>query len=130
MNQYEFLNYTATPTEKHLGIVTIRAWGKIILRYKLVPNKDGTGFFIGCASYKLPNAISGGDEYKEAFLLDSNYESKELDTFLRSHLKNAMSKPASVFDRQQGSVMPSNSYNNILNSPPSSLSEKTEELPF
>ena len=44
MTPFEFLGYEPTPAEKHLGIVTIRAWGKIILKYKAVARKEG-GFF-------------------------------------------------------------------------------------
>jgi hypothetical protein len=90
---FQFLEYTATPSEKHLGIVTVKAYGKIILRFKIIPNKDGTGYFVGCASYKMPNA-AGGDSYEEAFIIDSNYENKQVNTLIMSNVKQFMGPSA------------------------------------
>ncbi len=45
MNNFEFLSYEAVQNEKFLGVCTLRAWGKIILRYKIIPGKEGRGFF-------------------------------------------------------------------------------------
>lgn len=96
MNQFEFLEFVATPNEKHLGIATIKAFGKIILRYKIIPNKDGTGYFVGCASYKMPG-IAGGDQYEEAFMLDSNYEMKQVTSLILANVKTFLNRSPSVF---------------------------------
>ena len=76
MGNFEFVRYEATPGEKHLGIATVKAYGRIVLRYKIVPNKDGSGFFPAAASYKLPSH-GGEDAYISAFLLDSRSEEEE-----------------------------------------------------
>lgn len=86
MNQFEFVDYTSTPTEKHYGIVRIKAFNKIILRYKIMPKKDGSGYFPVCASYKIP--IPGADDtYVSAFMLDSNSDKEELENLIRANVK-------------------------------------------
>lgn len=90
MSQFEFIKYEPTPGEKHLGIATVKAFeGKITLRYKIVPNKDGSGFFPASASYKLPSN-GGEDVYIGAFLLDSRSDEEEMNAIIRANVKNQM----------------------------------------
>lgn len=77
MNNFEFLSYDPVAGEKFLGIATVRAWGKIILRYKIVPNKDGSSFFAS------PSSIKNGEKYESAFMLDSNYENQGIQAMIR-----------------------------------------------
>ena len=86
MNNFEFLSYEPVVGEKFLGIATVRAWGKIILRYKIVPGKDG-GWFAGAAS------IKNGDKYESAFMIDSQYESKALMEFIKTQVAEVMDAP-------------------------------------
>lgn len=86
MNNLEFLNYIPTPGEKYIGIATVKLYGKIILRYKIVPTKDGSGHFPAPASYKV------GDEYAHAFTLDSMSENDELKKLIMSNVKQALQK--------------------------------------
>jgi len=86
MSQFEFVKYEATPGEKHLGIATMKAFGKIVLRYKIVPNKDGSGFFAASASYKMPSN-GGEDAYISAFLLDSRSDEEEMTAMVRANVK-------------------------------------------
>ena len=92
MNQIEFIKYEATPGEKHMGIATIKMYGKIVLRYKLMPNKDGSNYFLGCASYKITSG--GEDSYLSAFVIDSRAEEEEINQVVRSHLKKFMGPQA------------------------------------
>jgi len=102
MQPYEFLGYQPTPGEKHLGIATIKMWGRLILRWKVIPNKDGSGFFCGAASYKVPDPSgAGGDCYTEAFMLDSRSEHEAVQNFIRAHVRKAMGDGASVFGQQR-----------------------------
>lgn len=87
MNKFEFLNYTPTPGEKHLGIATVRIYGKIICRYKIVPTKDGSGFFPAAPSVKIGE---GEQPYKSAFELDSRSEYEELTEIVKKHVRQAM----------------------------------------
>lgn len=87
MSQFEFIKYEATPSEKHMGIATVKAFGKIVLRYKIVPNKDGSGFFPASASYKMPSN-GGEDAYISSFLLDSRSDEEEMNALIRANVKN------------------------------------------
>lgn len=82
MTNFEFLSYDAVVGEKFLGIATVRAWGKIILRYKIIPNKDGSSFFAS------PSSIKNGDRFEPAFMLDSNYENQGLQAMIRDKVSN------------------------------------------
>ena len=86
MTQFEFVKYEETPGEKYLGIATVKAYGKIILRYKIVQTKDGQGYFPAAASYKLP-AVDGEDTYVSCFLIDSRSDEEELQRLIRTEVK-------------------------------------------
>jgi hypothetical protein len=87
MNKFEFLNYIPTPGEKHLGIATVRIYGKIIFRFKIVPTKDGTSFFPAAPSVKIGE---GDQPYKSAFEMDSRSEHEELNDMIKKNVKQAM----------------------------------------
>ena len=91
MNNFEFLSYEAVQNEKFLGVATVRAWGKIILRYKIIPGKEGRGFFASPASVKL------GERYESSFMIDSNYENQALQALLKEevskHLNGTIAPP-------------------------------------
>lgn len=89
MTPFEFLKYVPTPGEKHLGICTVRLYGKVILRYKIIATKDGTSFFPAAASYKLPST-DGQDHYTPAFMLDSQCDKEELDELIKANVRDAM----------------------------------------
>lgn len=81
MSNFEFVSYVPTPTEKHLGIATVKAYGKFILRYKVIPTKDGQNFFPAPASYKI------GEAYVHAFQLDSNSDKEELENLIKNSVR-------------------------------------------
>ena len=83
MNKFEFLSYTPTPTEKYQGIATIKIYGRIVVRYKIVPTKDGSATFPAAPSLKIE------DKYYPSFELDSNSESRELQDFIKDSMKKA-----------------------------------------
>lgn len=95
MNNFEFIKYENTPGEKHLGIATIKAFGKVILRYKIIQNKEGNGFFPVSASYKMPSQ-EGQNVYLAAFLLDSRSDEEEISALIRANIKNPLAKSPSV----------------------------------
>ncbi len=90
---FEFIEYVPTPGEKHLGIAKVKCWGRIVLRYKIVPTKDGSGYFPVPASYKLVE--NGTDRYVPAFILDSNSDKEDLEGLIKSNVKKFMSPSAS-----------------------------------
>lgn len=86
MNKFEFVSYDPTPGEKYIGIVAVIYLGKILLRFKIMPNKEGNGFYPLMASYKV------GDEYVSTCTLDSNIEKAELDAIIKKQVKLHMEK--------------------------------------
>ena len=94
MSNYEFMNFTKTPTEKHLGIATVRIDKKYIVRFKIVPNKDGNGFFPASASFKIIE--DSADKYVPAFMMDSNYEKEELESFIKANVKASLQSSQAV----------------------------------
>ena len=100
----EFIEYKPTPSEKYLGIATVNFNNMIYLRYKVVPKKEGNGFFIMPASYKI--ASNGDkDDYVVAFVIDSNFASQEIERKIRvsvnAQMKNGNTQTASVFENTQ-----------------------------
>ena len=91
MTNFEFLSYEAVQNEKFLGVATVRAWGKIILRYKIIPGKEGRGFFCSPASVKV------NEKYESAFMVDSSYENQSLQALLKQevskHLDGTIAPP-------------------------------------
>lgn len=86
MEKFQFISFEPTPGEKHVGILTVRIFGSvvIVLRYKIVAKKDGSGYFPTCASYKMPNRMPS-DEYDECFMLDSRVDNDQLIKFMMGH---------------------------------------------
>lgn len=75
MNQMEFVSFQAVQGQKYLGIATVNFNG-VMLRYKIVSNKDGNGYFPAAASYNV--GTEGADRYITAFCLDSNTQNEIL----------------------------------------------------
>jgi hypothetical protein len=88
MNICEFISYVKTPAEKHLGIVTVKLYGKIILRFKIVQTKDGKSTFPNAASYKITD--DSGERYIPAFMLDSRSEQEEVEHVIRAGVKKSL----------------------------------------
>ncbi len=80
---FEFKKYEPTPGEKHLGIATVKLYGKILARFKIIPTKDGSSFFPASGSLKI------GDKYENCLTLDSTSEKEELDALIRAHVRSA-----------------------------------------
>ena len=82
MDQFEFIKYEPTPGEKQEGIAFIKAYGRIMLRFKIVRTKDGKAYFPACSSYKV-GSQNGEDVYLAAFIIDSKSEDEELRNLIR-----------------------------------------------
>ena len=94
MNNFEFLGFLATPNEKHLGIASVKCYGKIVLKYKIIRQKDSTHIFPAPASYKL--VVDGADKYVPAFLLDSMSDKEILDDLIIRNVKSSLAPSAHV----------------------------------
>ena len=83
MNEYKFISYTPTPQDQYiLGIATVLAFDKIILRYKHSKTKDGTGDFFVPASYGIIDE-TGQKRYVNCFDMDSNLEKEHVIALIR-----------------------------------------------
>lgn len=107
MNEYQFISYVETPNEKHLGVAVVSFFGKILLRYKIVPNKDGTGYFPCAASIKMPPTAAKPDNYSSAFEIDSNSAKRQLEEFVMLNVNAAM-RSRKVNPNQQAYALPQN----------------------
>lgn len=87
MNNFEFISYVATPDEKHLGIAIVKAYGKMILCFKVVPNKEGGSYFVASPSVKLKDVDTNQDYYKECILIDSRSEHDDLISMIKRNVK-------------------------------------------
>lgn len=80
--EIKFIKYTSTPGEKHLGIAEIDLGGIIVLRYRVMPGKDGKGFFVATAAYKI------GEDYISSFSIDSRSMHDKIVELIRHGMKN------------------------------------------
>lgn len=116
MQQFEFIKYEPTPGEKQEGIAFIKAYGRIMLRFKIVKTKDGKGYFPACSSYKM-GTQNGEDIYLAAFVIDSKSEDEELRNLIRA-------KVAPFLDGKKGQSTFADPF------PNTSKQAYQEELPF
>lgn len=93
MNPFEFLSFEPISGEKIFGIVTIRAWGKIIIKFRVIPKKDGTPF-ASVPTFKNGLNADGGDKYDKVFIIDSAYEKKMLDDLIEKNLAGKVQNQA------------------------------------
>lgn len=101
MNKFEFIKYEPTPSEKHLGVATVKLYGKLIAKFKIVPTKDGQNFFPAAPSLKI------GEQYHNCLMLDSNSEKEELDNLIKHHVKAILNgaKPAPQYQPTENPQM-------------------------
>jgi len=124
MNQdVEILKFELTEDLKFFGIATVRLYRSVVLRYKVVENKDGTGFFVVPPSYKREFS-DGTDKWTQWFMLDSMVFNEELQDMIREYVNRwitANSKGQSQ-QPQQASVN--------QNNPQAYQATQDEQLPF
>lgn len=87
MNDFsvEFTDFIATPSEKTIGIATIKLYGRLLVRYKILPNKDGSGFFASPSSFKITK--DGVDTFLPSFVVDSRSEENTIKTLIHDSVK-------------------------------------------
>lgn len=90
----KFLDYTETPGEKHLGIVTIQATGTFRFKYKMNAGKNG-GSFPNPPSFKI------GEEYKSCIVPESNFMVEDIEDCIKSGVANSKPKDSSYSQASQ-----------------------------
>jgi hypothetical protein len=86
----EFISYQAVQGQKYLGIATVNYNG-VMLRFKIVSNKDGTGYFPAAASYNVGS--EGQDRYIAAFAVDSNTQGEILKELIMERVGQYFANP-------------------------------------
>lgn len=113
----KFIDYTETPGEKHLGIVTIQATGTFRFKYKMNAGKNG-GSFPNPPSFKL------GEEYKSCIVPESNFMVEDIDSCIKAGV--AKSNPRdSGYSQATQNPLAVNPFKSTYESAP-----VQEEIPF
>jgi len=113
--ELQFLGFVETPSEKHLGIASVRVDHKYVFRFKIAVTKDGSRHFPAAASYKIPDA--SGDRYVEAFVIDSRTDDEEIKKFVMEGVRKAQSSKSVFTTGNSGQSIDKNE-------------QPEEELPF
>lgn len=89
MNNYqnfEFKSYTPTPTDQYmLGIAKVKLYGKLIVNFKHVKTKDGTGSFF-CTQNYTTTEPSGEKKYLPCVQLTDRDEEEMLLEYVRQQV--------------------------------------------
>lgn len=93
-DQIEILKFEPTPEAKHIGIAHIRLFRQVVLRYKVIENKDGSGYFVASPSYKR-EFPDGTDKWNPWFMLDSQVFSEEVQEMIRAYVNKVFSQKPS-----------------------------------
>lgn len=125
MNDYEFIKYIPTPTENYIGIAEVFICGKFTQLFKIIPRKDGSGFFPASTSIKTKE--NGNDVYLHSFEIDSNKEKEALNSFIISNVKEWIER--SVNSIRNADKTSNNQINYPLNKTQPTLN-KQENLDF
>jgi hypothetical protein len=105
MNNFEFISYTPTPTDQYmLGIVKVKAYGKLELRYKHVKTRDGSGTFFCTSNYTLTDTM-GEKKYMPCFLLDSRSDEELLMELIRQGVHQVINQKSARTTNSQGHVI-------------------------
>lgn len=89
MSNYKFLNFIPQKNDpKCFGVAEILAFDKIVLRYKIIPRKDNSGYFPATSSIKVVEF--GQEKYINAFTIDSNYENQQIVDLVMKNVKSHM----------------------------------------
>lgn len=84
---FEFVCFELSPLEKHVGIVSVKAYGKILLKYKVIKNQeDSNSYYL--ARPKIRNKQEKGEIYIPAFVIDSQIDNEELFALVRENIND------------------------------------------
>lgn len=87
---FEFKSYTPTPTDQYmLGLAKIKLYGKVIVVFKHVKTKDGSGTFFCTQNYSLTDG-AGEKKYVTCAQLDSRDDEVDLMEFIRENVNKVL----------------------------------------
>lgn len=82
----KFISYQKVENQHYKGIVTI-SYKDLILRFKVIPLKSGSGCFCAPISFKF------GDDYVSSFETTDPKELKSIQTFALEEAKKHLTNP-------------------------------------
>lgn len=83
---FEFKSYTPTPTDQYmLGIAKVKLYGKLIVNFKHVKTKDGSGSFFCTQNYTTTES-SGEKKYLPCVQLTDRDEEEILLEYVREQV--------------------------------------------
>jgi hypothetical protein len=129
-NNFEFKSYTPTPTDQYmLGIAKVKLYGRLIVNYKHVKTKDGTGTFFCTNNYTLTDA-GGEKKYLSCVQLDSRDDEEILMEIIRDGVNRVMAQRSA--HQAQSIAQPGAYYPHGMaqNTQVQQEVAKQEELPF
>jgi len=90
MNDFsvEFVDFILTPNDKSIGIATVKLYGKLFMRYKILPNKDASGFFSSPSSFKVNK--DGVEAFLPSFMIDSRSEENTIKALIHDSVKRLL----------------------------------------
>lgn len=88
---FKFVSFELCPHEKHVGIVSVKAYDKILLKYKVIQPQDNQETYY-LARPKIRNKQEHGEVYLPAFVIDSQIDNEELFALVREKIKEKMEK--------------------------------------
>lgn len=89
MLNIEFIKWEETPELNFLGIAHLLYDNCFVLKFKIVENKDGSGFFAVPPSYKKTETQEKWDQW---FYMDSRTKGDQLQDFVRNNVINEMKR--------------------------------------
>jgi len=91
MKNFEFISYKSTKEDKYmLGVATVKAYGKILLRYKHIAGKEGRGDFF--VAPNISYTEMSDKKNLSGFMLDSRIEEEDLVDLLREGYRNYLNQ--------------------------------------
>lgn len=129
-NNFEFKSYTPTPTDQYmLGIAKVKLYGRIVVNFKHVKTKDGTGSFYCTNNYTLTDAM-GEKKYLPCVQLDSRDDEEMLMEFIREGVQQVMAQRSAHTAQPAASTGIHYPHGMGQSAKPSAEVAANEQLPF
>lgn len=94
----EVLKIEETPeldSKNCVAIAHVRLGGQIILKFKVVRKKDGSGMFLSVPSYK--REIPGNETWSQWYMIDSNYLQDQVREAVLNQMFSAQKSAAPTY---------------------------------
>ena len=130
-NNFEFKSYTPTPNDQYmLGIAKVKLYGRLMVNFKHVKTKDGSGTFFCTNNYTTLDA-SGEKKYLPCVQINDRDEEETLMEYIRESVNRVMTQRSALQNQapQQQVYYPHGMTQQIQ---PTTMSEvvANEQLPF